>query len=215
MALKVRNESGRSRKLSATGYMEWVLGDLRSKSVMHVITEIDATSGRGLRAEPYNTEFTGRIAFFDVDETTRPSPATGLSLLGATARFEVRLRCSVAAFREGGGWLALRRHPGSIRPGRRAGTRDHLQARRRARHQRGQTTCGSFPRICSARMRAGSGVAVLEAHSRRCPCGNARPVPQRADQRLALVPNSRVPPLGAERILSIGGASVSAISCRT
>ena len=32
--LKVRNESGRSRRLSATGYVEWVLGDLRPKSAM-------------------------------------------------------------------------------------------------------------------------------------------------------------------------------------
>ena len=29
--LKVRNESGRPRKLSATGYVEWVLGDLPEK----------------------------------------------------------------------------------------------------------------------------------------------------------------------------------------
>ena len=29
--LKVRNASGRPRRLSATGYVEWVLGDLRAK----------------------------------------------------------------------------------------------------------------------------------------------------------------------------------------
>src|SRR6185369_14322415 len=40
--LKVRNASGRSRRLSATGYVEWVLGDLRPKSCMPVVTEIDA-----------------------------------------------------------------------------------------------------------------------------------------------------------------------------
>ena len=34
--LKVRNVSGRSRRLSATGYVEWVMGDQRSKSAMHV-----------------------------------------------------------------------------------------------------------------------------------------------------------------------------------
>jgi len=34
--LKLRNESGRSRSLSVTGYVEWVLGDLRSKTMMHV-----------------------------------------------------------------------------------------------------------------------------------------------------------------------------------
>ncbi len=71
MVLKVRNESGRSRKLSATGYMEWVLGDLRPKSVMHVVTELDPKSGAVFARNPYNTEFAGRIAFFDVDETTR------------------------------------------------------------------------------------------------------------------------------------------------
>src|SRR3990172_3081162 len=43
--LKVRNESGQPRKLSATGYVEWVLGDLRPKSAMHVSTEIDPHSG--------------------------------------------------------------------------------------------------------------------------------------------------------------------------
>ena len=35
----------RPRRLSATGYAEWVLGDLRPKSAMHVITEIDPNSG--------------------------------------------------------------------------------------------------------------------------------------------------------------------------
>ncbi|MGE5153235.1 MAG: glucoamylase family protein, partial [Bdellovibrio bacteriovorus] len=39
--LKVRNTSGRSRRLSVTGYVEWVLGDLRPRSAMHVITEVD------------------------------------------------------------------------------------------------------------------------------------------------------------------------------
>ena len=71
MVLKVRNESGRSRKLSATGYVEWVLGDLRPKSTMHVVTELDPKSGAVFARNPYNTEFPGRIAFLDVDETTR------------------------------------------------------------------------------------------------------------------------------------------------
>ncbi len=71
MVLKVRNESGRSRKLSATGYMEWVLGDLRPKSAMHVVTEMDPKSGAVFARNPYNTEFSGRTVFFDVDETTR------------------------------------------------------------------------------------------------------------------------------------------------
>ncbi len=69
--LKVRNESGRARRLSATGYVEWVLGDLRSKSAMHVITEIDPLSGAFYARNAYNTGFADRIAFFDVDDMTR------------------------------------------------------------------------------------------------------------------------------------------------
>ncbi len=69
--LKVRNESGRARRLSATGYVEWVLGDLRPKSAMHVITEIDPGSGALFARNSYNTEFCERTAFFDVDDATR------------------------------------------------------------------------------------------------------------------------------------------------
>ena len=65
--LKVRNASGRPRRLSATGYVEWVLGDLRPKSVMHLTTAIDPYSGALYARNPYNAEFPERVAFFDVD----------------------------------------------------------------------------------------------------------------------------------------------------
>ena len=80
--LKVRNESGRSRRLSATGYVEWVLGDLRSKSAMHVITEIDPGSGALFARNPYNTEFADRVAFFDVDDATRTVSGDRTEFLG-------------------------------------------------------------------------------------------------------------------------------------
>jgi len=69
--LKVRNESGRVRQISATGYVEWVLGDLRPKSTAHVITEIDPASGAFYARNAYNTEFADQIAFFDVDDANR------------------------------------------------------------------------------------------------------------------------------------------------
>ena len=80
--LKVRNESGRSRRLSATGYVEWVLGDLRSKSAMHVITEVDSISGALFARNPYNAEFADRVAFFDVDDTTRTVSGDRTEFLG-------------------------------------------------------------------------------------------------------------------------------------
>jgi len=66
-ALSVRNTSARPRKLSATGYVEWVMGDLRAKTAMHVITELEPASGAILARNAYNTEFPQRVAFFDVD----------------------------------------------------------------------------------------------------------------------------------------------------
>jgi len=68
VTIKISNHSGRQRKLSATGYAEWVLGTTRPKSVMHVVTEFDSLSGALIARNPYNSEFASRIAFFDVDE---------------------------------------------------------------------------------------------------------------------------------------------------
>ena len=58
--LKITNNSGRPRRLSVTGYAEWVLGDLRPKSAMHVVTEVNPDSGALFARNPYNTEFAGR-----------------------------------------------------------------------------------------------------------------------------------------------------------
>ncbi|ANX04201.1 cyclic beta 1-2 glucan synthetase [Immundisolibacter cernigliae] len=69
--LKLRNLSGRARKLSATGYVEWVLGDLPAKSAMHVTTEISPKSGALCARNPYNPEFAEPVAFFDVDDPMR------------------------------------------------------------------------------------------------------------------------------------------------
>ncbi len=65
--IKIRNQSGRPRKLSVTGYAEWVLGDNRMKTAMHIQTEMDPDSGALFAKNQYNTEFSKRVAFFDVD----------------------------------------------------------------------------------------------------------------------------------------------------
>ena len=80
--LKVRNQSGRPRRLSATGYVEWVLGDLRPKSISQVTTEIDPASGALFARNPYNTDFAGRVAFLDVDDTTRTVSGDRTEFLG-------------------------------------------------------------------------------------------------------------------------------------
>ncbi|MGA8020304.1 MAG: glucoamylase family protein [Desulfobacterales bacterium] len=82
MVLKVRNMTGRLRRLSATGYAEWVLGDLRPKSTQHVITKIDPNSGALFARNAYSTEFGDRVAFFDVDDTTRTVTGNRTEFLG-------------------------------------------------------------------------------------------------------------------------------------
>jgi cellobiose phosphorylase len=69
--LKMRNLGAAPRRLSATGYVEWVLGDLRPKSAMHVVSEMDPNSGALFAHNAYNPELPGRVAFLDVDDPRR------------------------------------------------------------------------------------------------------------------------------------------------
>lgn len=71
VVLRLKNKSGRSRKLSATGYIETVLGELRYKSAMYIISEQDSETGALFSRNPYNTEFPDRVMFFDTDETIK------------------------------------------------------------------------------------------------------------------------------------------------
>ena len=80
--LKLRNSSGRPRRLSVTGYWEWILGDQREKSLLHVQTEVDLKTGALLARNHYNTEFQGRIAFIDVNEATRTLTGDRKEFLG-------------------------------------------------------------------------------------------------------------------------------------
>lgn len=71
IVLNVRNASGRDRSLSVTGYLEWVLGDMRSKTSMHIQTSFDAELGALFATNPYQAEFGTRVAFFNTDEKVK------------------------------------------------------------------------------------------------------------------------------------------------
>jgi len=60
---KFRNASGRPRRISVTGYWEWVLGEQRQKNLLHVQTEVDPKSGALLARNFYNADFSQWIAF--------------------------------------------------------------------------------------------------------------------------------------------------------
>ena len=79
---KLRNISGGPRRLSVTGYCEWVLGDLRHKTLLNVQTNVDLKSGALLARNFYNTEFPDRIIFFDANEPTRTLTGDRKEFLG-------------------------------------------------------------------------------------------------------------------------------------
>jgi cyclic beta-1,2-glucan synthetase len=80
--LKMRNDSGRPCKLSATSYVEWVLGELRQKSAMHVNTSVDLNSSMIVAVNPYNLEFANRVAFLHTDDPTQSLTCDRTEFLG-------------------------------------------------------------------------------------------------------------------------------------
>ena len=102
--LKVRNASGRSRRLSATGYVEWVLGDLRGKAAPHVVTALDSATGAVFAENAYNAEFAGRTAFFHLNEANTRVSGDRAEFIGrnGTLRQPAAMRRSALSGRVGG-----------------------------------------------------------------------------------------------------------------
>jgi cyclic beta-1,2-glucan synthetase len=71
MVFKLRNRSGRTRRLSVTGCFELVLGESRSVNLPHVVTEVDPGSGALFARNAYSSEFAPRVAFLDCSEERR------------------------------------------------------------------------------------------------------------------------------------------------
>jgi len=68
--LRLRNDSGRPRRLSVTWYAEWVLGSRREDNQLHVQPSYDAASGALMARNPWNEVYSGRVAF----ATLSPAP---------------------------------------------------------------------------------------------------------------------------------------------
>ena len=64
--LTIKNSSRKTRRLSITSYVEWVLASSRDASAPFIVTEIDHPTGAMFARNPWRTDFRNRIAFADL-----------------------------------------------------------------------------------------------------------------------------------------------------
>jgi len=76
VVVKLRNDSGRSRRLSLTGYWELVLGEWRHANLMHIVTETDSHSGALFARNTYGRECANRVVFAHVSHKQPGDPVS-------------------------------------------------------------------------------------------------------------------------------------------
>jgi cyclic beta-1,2-glucan synthetase len=85
--LKIKNVSGRRRRLSVTAYVEWVLGPSRTACAPYIVTEIDSETGVLLARNPWRMEFGARVAFADLAGRQRSWSGDRTEFIGRNGSF--------------------------------------------------------------------------------------------------------------------------------
>jgi cyclic beta-1,2-glucan synthetase len=85
--LKIKNVSGRRRRLSITAYVEWVLGPARAACAPYVVTETDPKTGVMLARNPWRMEFGSRVAFADLAGRQRSWSGDRTEFIGRNGSF--------------------------------------------------------------------------------------------------------------------------------
>jgi len=80
--LHLTNLSDRNRRLTATQYVEWVLGTTRAKHSAFIIPEYDFETESLLATNPYNSEFHQRTAFLSANKAIHGMTADRTEFLG-------------------------------------------------------------------------------------------------------------------------------------
>jgi cyclic beta-1,2-glucan synthetase len=80
--LKIGNRSARVRQLSVTYYVEWVLGNQRSRTAPFIITERESETSALTARNPWSVDFPARVAFMDLGGRQQTSTGDRAEFLG-------------------------------------------------------------------------------------------------------------------------------------
>jgi cyclic beta-1,2-glucan synthetase len=80
--LKVENTLPHPRRITATQYVEWVLGVTHATSMAYIIPEYDSSLECLLATNPYNAEFGARVAFLTASKSVHGLTADRTEFLG-------------------------------------------------------------------------------------------------------------------------------------
>ncbi|WAK03588.1 GH36-type glycosyl hydrolase domain-containing protein [Methylobacter sp. YRD-M1] len=80
--VKLRNASGRYRRLSLTGYWELVMGEWRHANQMHIVTETDHHSGALFARNAYGRESAHRVVFVQISEFMHTVTGNRMEFIG-------------------------------------------------------------------------------------------------------------------------------------
>ncbi len=86
--LVLQNRSHRSRELSITGYVEWVLGFNRTQTSHSLVTEMDAETGALFAMNPLNPVYGSRVSFFDLKGTQTAFTSDRSEFIGRNGTLE-------------------------------------------------------------------------------------------------------------------------------
>ncbi len=82
IAVNIRNLGTRPRRLSLTGYVEWVLGESRQRNAMHAVTRLDPLTGAIFASNAYGLDFSGAVAFLHCNHPQRTITSRRIEFLG-------------------------------------------------------------------------------------------------------------------------------------
>lgn len=88
VVVRLRNVSGRGRRLSLTAFHELVLGEWRHTNLMHVHTEHDAQSGMLLARNPFSRVFPERVVFAACSDVEAAVSGNRTEFLGRNGSLE-------------------------------------------------------------------------------------------------------------------------------